>query len=282
MVEKHEKLLTIGEISKMTNLPIRTFHYYDEIGVFKPVYIDKKTKYRYYSESQLYSLDLIKSLKFIGTSLEDIKYAQSLTPEQLVDFLAKQEQLVKRKVKQIQEVHYTLLKTKKHLEEQISIPVYEEVYEMDMATQRILAIKTTDATILYTPEKYFRPLAETLEREGSVMNSHYGGIYPLKQYDTINDFYYNYLFTPLLTERYLEKLAPDVEVLKIPAGRYACIAFVFSEDLYIAAYKKLYAYVNHLNLGANANVFEVYMPTWNGNTKLDTFFKVCFFKLNGT
>lgn len=261
MVEKQEKLLTIGEISKIMNLPIRTFHYYDEIGVFKPIYIDKKTNYRYYSESQLHSLDLIKSLKFIGTSLEDIKYAQSLTPKQLVDFLAEQEQLVKQKMRQMQEVHYTLLKTKKHLEEQISIPVYEEVYEMDMTSQRILAIKTSDATILYTPEKYFRALTETLEREGSIMNSRYGGIFPLKQYETINDFYYNYLFTPLLTERYLEKLAPGVEVLQMPAGRYACIAFIFSNDMYVASYKKLYDYVTYLNLGANAKVFEVLMPT---------------------
>lgn len=261
MVEKQEKLLTIGEISKIMNLPIRTFHYYDEIGVFKPIYIDKKTNYRYYSESQLHSLDLIKSLKFIGTSLEDIKYAQSLTPEHLVDFLAEQEQLVKQKIRKMQEVHYTLLKTKKHLEEQISIPVYEEVYEMDVTSHRILAIKTSDATILYTPEKYFRALTETLEREGSVMNSRYGGIFPLKQYDTIYDFNYNYLFTPLLTERYLENLAQGVEVIQIPAGRYACIAFIFSNDKYVSAYKKLYDYVAYLNLGANAKVFEVLMPT---------------------
>ena len=261
MVEKQEKLLTIGEISKIMNLPIRTFHYYDEIGVFKPIYIDKKTNYRYYSESQLHSLDLIKSLKFIGTSLEDIKYAQSLTPKQLVDFLAEQEQLVKQKMRQMQEVHYTLLKTKKHLEEQISIPVYEEVYEMDMTSQRIFAINTSDATSVSTPAKYFSALTETLEREGSVMNSRYGGIFPLKQYETINDFYYNYLFTPLLTERYLEKLAPGVEVLQMPAGRYACIAFIFSNDMYVASYKKLYDYVTYLNLGANAKVFEVLMPT---------------------
>ncbi|MFJ7684794.1 hypothetical protein [Peribacillus butanolivorans] len=96
-------------------------------------------------------------------------------------------------MRQMQEVHYTLLKTKYHLEEQISIPVYEELYEMDMTSQRILAIKTSDVTILYTPEKYFRALTETLDREGRVMNSRYGGIFPLKQHGTINDFYYNYV-----------------------------------------------------------------------------------------
>lgn len=271
MAEQKKKLLTIGEISKMTNLPIRTFHYYDEIGIFKPMYIDDKTNYRYYSESQIHYLDLIKSLKFVGTSLDDIKYAQSLTPEQLVEFLAEQEQLVVQKLKQMQEVHYTLLKTKKHLLEQISIPVYEEVYEMDVTEQRILAVKTNEANVLNIPEKYFSALSETVEREGSVMNNRYGGIYPLKQYATIDKFYYDYIFTPLLTERYLEKLVPGVEVFNIPTGRYACIAFVYSEEAYVRNYRKLYNYVKTLKLAAEEMVYEVYMPTSYSPNKASEF-----------
>lgn len=261
MTEKKEKLLTIGEISRMTNMPVRTFHYYDEIGVFKPTYIDPKTNYRYYSESQIHYLDLIKSLKFIGTSLEDIKYAQSLTPEQLVQFLAEQEQLVLKKLRQMEEVHHTLLKTKHHLEEQISIPIFEEVYEMDVEAQRLLAIKTTEATVEVIPEKYFRSLTETVEREGSVMNSRYGGIFPLDSYENISDVYYDYIFTPLVTERYLEKLNLDVEVFQLPKGRYACIAFTYSPQLYIDTYEKLYRYVLQRNVVPNAKVYEVFMPT---------------------
>lgn len=261
MTEHKKKLLTIGEIAKLTNLPIRTFHYYDEIGLFKPTYIDPKTNYRYYSESQVHYLDLIKSLKFVGTSLEDIKYAQSLTPEQLVHFLAEQEQLVLEKLKQMEEVHHTLLKTKKHLEEQINIPTYEKVYELDIAAQRILAIKTTDANVVHIPEKYFKSLTETVEREGSVMNSRYGGILELKDYQTIDEFYYSYIFTPLLTERYLEKLNSDVEVFNIPAGRYACIAFIYSQDVYVQSYQKLRKYVEVLELPSKTKVYELYMPT---------------------
>lgn len=261
MTEQKQKLLTIGEISKMTNMPIRTFHYYDEIGLFKPTYIDPKTNYRYYSESQIHYLDLIKSLKFIGTSLEDIKYAQSLTPEQLVEFLAEQEQLISKKLRQMEEVHYTLLKTKKHLEEQISIPVYEEIYEMDVVAQRILAIRTTNANVVDIPEKYFMSLTETVEREGSVMNSRYGGIFSLQQYRHVTEIFYDYLFTPLVTERYLEKLNSDVEVFNIPNGRYACIAFIYSEDVYIKSYYELLSFAQQRNMPTTTKVYEVFMPT---------------------
>lgn len=261
VTQAKEKLLTIGEISKMTNLPIRTFHYYDEIGLFKPSFIDPKTNYRYYSESQIHYLDLIKSLKFVGTSLEDIKYAQSLTPEQLVEFLAEQEQLVLKKLRQMEEVHHTLLKTKKHLEEQINIPVYEQVYEMDVVAQRILAIKTENATVTDIPEKYFRLLTETVEREGSVMNSRYGGIFPVQVYTDVEQIFYDYLFTPLVTERYLEKLNSDVEVFNIPTGRYVCIAFTYNPDTYIDMYNKLYQHVLQVEKAVDANVYEVFMPT---------------------
>ena len=261
MTESIKKLLTIGEISKMTSIPIRTFHYYDEIGLFKPVYIDEKTNYRYYSESQIHHLDLIKSLKYIGTSLENIKYAQSLTPEQLVQFLAEQQTVVEERLRKMQEVQETLLKTKKMLEEQINIPVYEQVYEMDVMAQRILVVKTEEANVVDIPEKYFSSLTETVEREGTVMNSRYGGIFPLQQYESAKQIYYDYIFTPLLTERYLEKLNRGVDVFNIPAGRYACIAFEYSEQKYIEQYNELARYVERFQIPQQSLVYEVFMPT---------------------
>lgn len=255
-MEENVRYLTIGEIAKITNLPIRTLHYYDQIDLFKPVHVDPETNYRYYSETQIYKLDLIKSLKYIGTSLENIKVAQSLTPEQLFEFLAEQEQIVEKKVKQMLEVQQTLLKTKKLLEEQINIPVYNKVYEMEVSSQRLLAIKTEDVNVLDEPDEYFSSLIKTVEREGSVMNSRYGGIYPLKPYEKIDAIYYDYLFTPLLTERYLELLNEGVEVLTMPEGKYACIAFEFNESAYFKAYKQLEAYVKH----PQSAVYEVFMP----------------------
>ncbi|WP_413364361.1 MerR family transcriptional regulator [Lysinibacillus sp. 3P01SB] len=255
-MEEQVRYLTIGEMSKITNLPIRTLHYYDQIDLFKPLHVDSVTNYRYYSESQIYKLDLIKSLKYIGTPLEHIKIAQALTPEQLHEFLAEQEQIVEKKVKRMLEVQQTLLKTKKLLEEQINIPAYNKVYEMEVASQRLLAIKPKDVNILDVPGEYFSSLIKTVEREGSVMNSRYGGIYPLKSYARVEEIYYDYFFTPLLTERYLELLNKDVEVLRMPAGKYACIAFEFDETAYFKAYKQLEAYVKY----PQSAVYEVFMP----------------------
>ncbi|MER2192926.1 MAG: MerR family transcriptional regulator [Solibacillus sp.] len=248
--------LTVSDISKMTNLPIRTLHYYDEIDLFKPAYVDPQTNYRYYDESQIYQLDLIKSLKYIGTPLKSIKYAQSLTLAQLLEFLTEQEQIVEEKVQRMLEVQQTLLKTKNLLAEQLNIPKYNEIYLTNVTAERLLAIKTTDLNLLNATDEYFSILTKTAEREGTIIGS-YGGIYPFKNYETIHQIYYDYLFTPLLTARYVDLVQEDEEVLIMPAGTYACIAFLLeNEAMYFQAYKKLFASVKE----PQSPVYEVYMP----------------------
>lgn len=248
--------LTISEIAKMTNLPIRTLHYYDEIDLFKPAYVDPQTNYRYYDESQMYQLDLIKSLKYIGTPLKSIKYAQTLTLEQLYEFLAEQEKIVEERVKQLLEVQQTLLKTKNLLGDQLAIPYYNEVYETTVTAQRLLAIKTNKLSVMHPPDEYFSSLIKTAEREGTILVK-YGAIYPFQSYEAMQDMYYDYLFTPLLTERYVELMQDNEEVLMMVAGTYACIAFLFDgEQSYFDAYEKLYNAVRE----PKSPVYEVYMP----------------------
>lgn len=82
-----EHYYTIGEVAKLSNLSVQTLRYYDQIDLFKPAYTDTYTNYRYYKDSQIFYLDIIKSLKYIGISLEDIKKALKLTSEELLDFL---------------------------------------------------------------------------------------------------------------------------------------------------------------------------------------------------
>ena len=43
----------IGELSKLSNLPIKTLRYYDSEGLLSPDYIDAFTGYRYYSAARL-------------------------------------------------------------------------------------------------------------------------------------------------------------------------------------------------------------------------------------
>src|SRR5215471_18823608 len=61
-----------GEFSHIARVSKRVLHYYDEIGLLQPSYIDPQTGYRYYSASQLPRLNRILALKDLGLSLDRI------------------------------------------------------------------------------------------------------------------------------------------------------------------------------------------------------------------
>src|SRR3954449_11144857 len=78
-------MIRIGEFSKLAQVPIGTLRYYDQVGLLKPVEVDRYTGYRYYSVSQLPRLNRILALKGLGFSLEQIGVvlAEGLTLEQM-------------------------------------------------------------------------------------------------------------------------------------------------------------------------------------------------------
>lgn len=66
-------MFRIGDFSRLTQVSIKTLHHYDEIGLFKPKWVDKQSDYRYYTAEQLPRLNRIIALKGLGFSLEQIR-----------------------------------------------------------------------------------------------------------------------------------------------------------------------------------------------------------------
>lgn len=86
---QRKNFLSIGEMSQMTGVHIKSLRYYDRIGVLKPAYIDPDTNYRYYTYPQLGIVDAIQTcveldipLKkfsgFIEDEGQEIHYARLL------------------------------------------------------------------------------------------------------------------------------------------------------------------------------------------------------------
>lgn len=78
-------MLKIGDFSKLTQVPVKTLRYYDELGLITPVQVDAFTGYRYYSIEQLPRLNRLLALKDLGFSLEQIGQIlnEGVSPEQL-------------------------------------------------------------------------------------------------------------------------------------------------------------------------------------------------------
>lgn len=57
---KNRKLLSIGELSRLTGVNIKSLRYYDSIGVLPPSYVNPENGYRYYSFNQMYIVEAIQ------------------------------------------------------------------------------------------------------------------------------------------------------------------------------------------------------------------------------
>jgi effector-binding domain-containing protein len=92
-------MFRIGDFSTLSRISVKTLRYYDEIGLLKPVEVDRFTGYRYYSADQLPKLNYIRSLKDMGLSLEEVAtfINNDLTPHQMRDiFILKKGELNQR------------------------------------------------------------------------------------------------------------------------------------------------------------------------------------------
>ncbi|HVU15029.1 MAG TPA: MerR family transcriptional regulator [Phototrophicaceae bacterium] len=92
-------MLKVGEFARLGQVSVRLLHYYDQLGLLSPMYVDRASGYRYYAPDQLERLHRILALKDLGLSLEQIAVLLkgSLSAEELRGMLLiKQAELCQR------------------------------------------------------------------------------------------------------------------------------------------------------------------------------------------
>lgn len=99
---KKNNLLTIGQLSKLSDTHIKAIRYYEKIGIFPPSYIDSSNAYRYYSNSHIIYLQLIKLCVTYGISLKSFNQYWADTDKIDLDAIIKQAKLhISEKKKQL-------------------------------------------------------------------------------------------------------------------------------------------------------------------------------------
>ena len=64
--------MLIKDFAKACGVSVRTLHYYDEIGLLKPSFVDEWTGYRYYDENSLLRMQEIMFYRELDFSLKNI------------------------------------------------------------------------------------------------------------------------------------------------------------------------------------------------------------------
>lgn len=128
-----EEYISIGELSKITDIPISKIRYYGNIGLLVPALKNEETNYRYYTYNQVIILKIINHMRNIGFSIEEIKeHFEKMSYEhtmKLYENIIKKTQSELEKLKKMEEElldSYLKFKKTKELEKKLGVPFLEE------------------------------------------------------------------------------------------------------------------------------------------------------------
>ena len=100
--------MQIKEFAKLTGVSVRTLHYYDEIGLLKPAFVDRITGYRYYDNTSLLRMqeilfyrELDFSLKRIGEILSSPHYDKTAALQEQKQLLILKKERLERLISAI-------------------------------------------------------------------------------------------------------------------------------------------------------------------------------------
>ncbi|WP_312098357.1 MerR family transcriptional regulator [Niallia sp.] len=252
-----EKLYSIGEVAKVANITIKALRHYDKIGLFKPAYVDPKTHYRYYRDSQLYRLDIIKSLISIGTSLSEIKEIQETANLDYIAFLKKQEELLAEKIASLLETQHTIREIREELQRQENHNPFGEVIVTEKDEQHIIQTRVKDIG----PTTILNPSYSNLKKatKEEFRNNGYGSVIPFDQYEKVEDISYSFLYTPVPLRKRISTLSDDAEQSIIPKGTYASIKVKSSTfEEYFEALQKLISYIQERKIVVTTDIYETF------------------------
>ncbi len=91
---------TTSQFARKASVTARTLRFYDKVGLFSPSEYTE-AGHRLYSDEDLWSLQQILALKFLGLSLEEIKVCLQTDPKRLQETLTIQKAMMHEKRRQL-------------------------------------------------------------------------------------------------------------------------------------------------------------------------------------
>ena len=135
-------MIRIGLFSKLSQVPVKTLRYYNEIGLLEPAEIDRFTGYRFYSVTQLPRLNRILALKDLGLSLNQIArlLTEELPVEQLRGMLRLKQVEIQQQMQQEEEKLDRVAARLRQIEQENKMSNYDVVIKK-VEPQRIASMR---------------------------------------------------------------------------------------------------------------------------------------------
>lgn len=130
-MKKHFK---IGEISKLYNIGVDSIRYYEEIGLIKPE--RSNSGYRYYSIHDIWRLNVIRDLRSIGFTMEQIReYLDNHSLASSMKLLEEEQAAIQKQMDSLQELQKNVAHRLNTLHSAMELPLYE-ITRITLPTRR--------------------------------------------------------------------------------------------------------------------------------------------------
>lgn len=238
-------MLTIGQFSKLTQLPVKTLRFYHEEGLLTPASVDPDTGYRYYDASQVETARAIVYLRGLEFSLSEIKeLLQQPADDDLITILERRQSAIKDRIRQLRQAAKSLEQfVAEEKEARIMAQTVHDVQEKTLAAMLIGGIRVRGRYSDCGP--LFGRLGRALGRLicGPPMLLHFDDEYREADAD----------FEACLPIRQ-KKEVDGIAVRDLPGGRCVSLVHRGGYDQLGQSYTKVFEYINRIN-------YQVLMPT---------------------
>lgn len=212
---------TIGEFAKLKNITSETLRHYDRVGLLKPIKIDEKNGYRYYSILQYEKLSTILELRQLGMSVEDIKkYFNNRNLNQSLSILKQKYNELEEKIEELKALEKSTKEKIKHLEYISKIDDSEEIIIKNIEKRYVITFDKEIFNEIELNYSYVELENELNEIAPIVGSNRYGAIIGEKNSNNIIEEVFK-LFLFINDIGNIDKNKAKV----IPKGNYVCMHY---------------------------------------------------------
>ncbi len=172
--------MSIGKVSKLKNVSIKSLRYYDQIGILKPAFVNTETNYRYYTKDQLYLLDAITVCIKLGIPLKDLNNYVENSSINLQKLLYDGKILAEQKILDIHNCLATLQETLQNMaspvtglakipESKSGILLPDGFYHNEIVTRKMLTVPLDEMDVPKYYGQHILKLFVTAQQLGTVV-----------------------------------------------------------------------------------------------------------------
>ncbi|WP_129597160.1 MerR family transcriptional regulator [Anaerophilus nitritogenes] len=246
--------LSIGEFARLRNITTETLRHYDRIGLLKPMKVDPKTGYRYYSILQYEQLGTIKELRQLGMSIDEIKkYFNNRNLKQSVHILKDKHDKLIKKIKELQELEKNISKKIKHLEDISQVSDFEGIVIKEIEEREII---TFDKSIKNEIDLSYAclELENTLKEIAPILASNRFGAIRKQKDIALNKYKESIVMFLFIKDK---ENIDEKHIKKIEKGTYACLygkGSIWDIEVHL---KKMIAYIEKEGYSICGDILQI-------------------------